>query len=337
MKKLVGAVLTLGVLALGAGGRYVWYAVHEPWQGYQGQVVVDIPAGYGSREIVDVLHDKGVIEHPYLSLAWLYFSPHQSRLQAGEYAFDRPLGAAEVFTRLAEGKVRLYGLTVPEGLRLDQVADRWMEQGFGSREEFLSAARAAMSMVREINPRAVSVEGYLFPETYSFPRGVTANTAVAAMLAAFRENLAGLERQVPRSAWPLDLNDTLILASLIESEVAVDDEREMVASVFLNRLERGMLLECDPTVVYALVQDGSYRGRLLSVDLGFDSPYNTYLHPDLPPGAISNPGYRSLLAAVQPASTEYLFFVRTSGGRHTFSRTLAEHNVAVAEYRRMND
>ena len=146
-----------------------------------------------------------------------------------------------------------------------------------------------------------------------------------------------LEQEVPREDWPLDLNDTLKLASLVESEVAVADERALVASVFMNRLDRNMRLECDPTVVYALIQDGSYRGRLLLVDLEFDSPYNTYRYPSLPPGAISNPGYQSMLAAVRPAETDYIFFVRTEGGRHAFSRTLAEHNRAVAEYRRMTN
>jgi UPF0755 protein len=186
-----------------------------------------------------------------------------------------------------------------------------------------------------VNPRAVSAEGYLFPETYSFPKGASARDAVTSMIAAFRNTLARLEQAVPPSEWPLDLNDTLILASLVESEVAVADERALVASVFMNRLERNMLLECDPTVVYALIRDGSYRGRLLRVDLAFDSPYNTYRYPRLPPGAISNPGYEALLAAVRPAESDYVFFVRTEGGRHNFSRTLAEHNAAVAEYRRM--
>jgi UPF0755 protein len=144
-----------------------------------------------------------------------------------------------------------------------------------------------------------------------------------------------LRAEVDPESWPLDLNRMLILASLIESEVAVSDERDLVSSVFLNRLERGMRLECDPTVVYGLIQDGAYRGRLLREDLSYDSPYNTYVYRNLPPGPIANPGYLSMLAAVRPAETDYIFFVRAEAGRHTFSRTLAEHNRAVAAYRRL--
>ena len=326
--------LLLALVAI-AAAAFGWQRLNQPWQGYEGDVVVEIPPGDGTREIVDRLVETGVLRDRSLALAWLYFSPDRGRLQAGEYLFDRPLSAPDVFTRLAEGRVRLYTLTVPEGFRVDQVAGRWEESGFGARQEFLDAAEAALPLAREINPEAPSIEGYLFPETYSFPRGTTATTAVQAMIRTFREAIARLEEEVPRSEWPLDLEDTLVLASLIESEVAVPDERTLVASVFANRLERNMLLECDPTVVYALLQDGSYRGRLLRVDLSFDSPYNTYRYPGLPPGAISNPGFDSLRAAVQPADTDYIFFVRTEGGRHTFSRTLAEHNQAVAAYRRM--
>jgi UPF0755 protein len=337
MKRLAVTVFLVSCIGIVASAGYGWYLVHRSFQGYEGELVVDIPAGASAVEIVDLLHERGVLEHRNLSLVWLYFSSQRGRLQAGEYVFDEPLDVPGVFEMLARGRVRLHTLTIPEGFRIDQIADRWAAEGFGDREEFLDAAGAALPAVQAINPRAVSVEGYLFPETYSFPSGVTAPEAVASMISAFEDTLARLEAEIPRSEWPLDLDGTLKLASLVESEVAVGDERPLVASVFINRLERNMLLECDPTVVYALIQDGSYRGRLLLVDLEFDSPYNTYRYPNLPPGAISNPGYLSLLAAVKPAETEYIFFVRTEGGRHAFSRTLAEHNRAVAEYRRMND
>ena len=337
MKRLAVLTLTAAFLAaLGLAG-WGWLAVHTPYQGYEGEAAVDIPAGSGSRDIVELLHSRGVIGYRYPALAWLYLSDYRGKLQAGEYAFDTPMDADAVLAKLADGDVRLYAFTIPEGFRIDQIADRWEETGFGDRDEFLRATEAALPMVQRINPRAESVEGYLFPETYSLPRAVTADQAVEAMVRAFEQTLARVEREVPRSEWPLDLHDTLILASLVESEVAVAEERGLVASVFLNRLDRNMRLECDATVVYALVRNGGYQGRILRADLALDSPYNTYLHPELPPGAISNPGYLSLLAAADPARTDYLFFVRTEGGRHTFSRTLAEHNVAVAEYRRMSN
>ena len=155
------------------------------------------------------------------------------------------------------------------------------------------------------------------------------------MIDRFREMVARLKQTVPESSWPHGLHDTTIVASLVESEAAHADERPLIASVYLNRLNRHILLQCDPTVIYALDLANKYRGTLTLADLRFESPYNTYVKPGLPPGPIMNPGYPSLLAAVQPASTNYLYFVRTDEGRHTFSETLAAHNRAVAAYRKL--
>jgi UPF0755 protein len=329
---LVTALLFLIILVSGSA-FYIWYQVQKPFRGYAGEIVVEISPGLSTREIVDRLVEEGVLSGRYTALAYLYFSDYRGRLQAGEFLFDEALAPISVFEKLARGEVRLYTFTVPEGFRVDQIADRWEQVGFGDSEGFLRATEAALPAVREINPQAVSIEGYLFPETYSFPAGVTADEAVAAMVRGLEDALGRLASELEPERWPLDLNGMLILASLIESEAAVADERALVSSVFLNRLERGMRLECDPTVIYALIQDGQYRGRLLRQDLSYDSPYNTYVYGDLPPGPITNPGYLSMLAAVQPSETEYLFFVRTDGGRHTFSRSLAEHNRAVAAYR----
>jgi len=325
---LAAIIVVAGVLAYGA------YLVTQPHPLPGNDVVVDIPSGYRSEEIIDLLLDNGILESRIPALVYLYFSPYRGRLQAGEYLFDESLTVEGVFKKLAGGEVRLYMFTIPEGLRISQIALRWEEAGLGTSEDFLNASSAALSDVLEINPDAVSVEGHLFPETYSFPREVTAPEAVDAMLGGFRNAVRRLEETVDRSEWPLDLNDVLVLASMIESEAAVPDERVVISSVFHNRLERGVKLDCDPTVIYALIQDGNYRGRLLREDLTFDSPYNTYVYGGLPPGAISNPGFASLLAAVQPDESDYMFFVRSEGSRHAFSRTLTEHNRAVAAYRR---
>ncbi len=334
MKKLALAALLVVVLAGGVAG-YAWYLVHEPFQGYSVETIVDIPSGLGSVEIVDLLIARGVVRYRYPSLAYLYVSDYRGRLQAGEYLFDESLSTPGVFQKLLRGDVRLYTFTVPEGLRVDEIADRWEESGFGDRAGFLEAAEAGLSAIREIDPAAVSVEGYLFPETYSFPRAVTAEDAVRAMIAGLSDAIERLEDEVDPDSWPLDLNSMLIMASMIESEAAVADERVLVSSVFTNRLDRQMRLECDPTVVYGMILDGNYRGRLLREDLAYDSPYNTYVYGDLPPGPIANPGYLSMLAALEPAETDFIFFVRTEGDRHTFSATLAEHDRAVAAYRRL--
>jgi UPF0755 protein len=229
----------------------------------------------------------------------------------------------------------LHRFTVPEGLTTLAVARRWEEQGFGIAEEFLIAAEGAVDLVRRFDDRAVSVEGYLFPETYSFARYTSARTVVETMIGRFEQVLDRLQQTLPAEKWPLNLRDTVILASLVETEAAHADERPLVASVYLNRLNKRILLQCDPTVIYALEREDRYRGRLTFADLRYKSPYNTYVNPGLPPGPIANPGYASLVASVQPATTKYLFFVRTVESRHTFSETLAAHNRAVAAYRKM--
>jgi len=241
----------------------------------------------------------------------------------------------EVIGKLASGSVYLHKFTVPEGLTAEDIAQKWQEQGFGSAEDFSKAATAALEMVHRFDDKAQSVEGYLFPETYSFPRRTTARQAVDTMIARFQQMIGRLRQIQPEDKWPLNLHDTIILASLVESEAAQADERPLIASVYLNRLNRHILLQCDPTVIYALEQADRYRGRLTLADLQFNSPYNTYLKAGLPPGPIANPGYPSLLAAIQPAMTNYLFFVRTIESRHTFSETLASHNRAVDAYRKL--
>jgi UPF0755 protein len=334
LKRVLLVLLLVLILGAAGGVGYGWFLVSQPYRGHTGSVIVEIPPGFGSEAITDLLIENGIIQHRMPALAYLYFSSHRGKLQAGEYEFDQALDVEGVFSKLARGDIRLHKFTVPEGLILEEIADLWQEAELGDRAGFIEAASEVLPLVREIDGAAVSVEGYLFPETYSFRKDVTAGEAVQSMIRGFESAVHRLETAIDRDDWPLDLTDALILASLIESEAAVADERVVISSVFHNRLRRGMLLECDPTVIYALRLDGSYRGRLLRKDLDFDSPYNTYRYPKLPPGPIANPGYQSLLAAISPVDSDFLFFVRTDGGRHTFSRTLAEHNRAVAAYRR---
>jgi UPF0755 protein len=241
-----------------------------------------------------------------------------------------------VIDKLVKGAVLLHRFTVPEGLTVAEIGGYWEAQGFGKAEDFAAAAASGGDLVRDLEgngKQEVSLEGYLFPETYSFPSRVTARKAIEAMVARFRVVLGQLKKDVPVESWPLGVRETLIMASLIEEEAAVADERPTISSVFLNRLKKNMLLQCDPTVVYALERAKQYRGQLLTVDLKFDSPYNTYRYAGLPPGPISNPGRGALEAAVKPASSPYFYFVRTVDSRHTFSETLAAHNRAVAAYR----
>jgi UPF0755 protein len=239
--------------------------------------------------------------------------------------FDKPMTVPEVVQKLVSGSVYLHKFVVPEGLTTQDIAQRWEEQGFGKADDFLKAATAkeSLALIQDLDTQSPSVEGYLFPETYSFPKRTTERQAITVMVARFRAVLTKLQQEIPTEHWPLDLRQTVILASLIESEAKVDDERPVIGGVYLNRLKRHTLLQCDPTVIYALEQANQYRGALTLKDLKFESPYNTYVHAGLPPGPIMNPGYASLRAAAEPSSTAAIYFVRTVDGRHTFSESLA--------------
>lgn len=329
---LVGlAALLLAATGLAMYVRHEWRLAGEPADGG----IVEIPRGLGTREVVELLKDKKVIRDKTSALAYILYSGTPHKLQAGEYLFDQPMTIPDVIGKIASGNVVLHRFTVPEGLTTVAMAQKWQEQGFGPADEFSGAAATALDAVHRFDGNAVSVEGYLFPETYSFRKHTTAKQAVEAMIGRFQQTVGKLQEAVPDSKWPLNLHDTVILASLVETEAALSDERPVVASVYLNRLNRHIRLQCDPTVIYALELATKYRGTLSLTDLQFNSPYNTYMKLGLPPGPIANPGYASLLAAIQPATTNYIFFVRTVESRHTFSENLAAHNRAVAAYRKL--
>lgn len=330
MKKLLFLSVLLIAVAFGALAMYVREELRMPGQ----TGLVEIPKGFGAREVVGLLEDKKVISDQYVALAYLFYTRAHGKLQAGEYMFEKPMTIPEVMNRLTTGAVFLHKFTVPEGLTLAETAYKWQEQGFGKAEEFIEAADGAVESVRRFDDKAESAEGYLYPETYSFPSRVTARQAIDAMVGRFKQMVEHLTKTVPQDRWPLSLRETVILASLVESEAAREDERPLIASVYLNRLERHILLQCDPTVIYALQQADRYRGSLTLADLQFNSPYNTYLNAGLPPGPIANPGYPALLASIQPADTKYFYFVRSLEGGHTFSETLAAHSRAVSAYRK---
>jgi UPF0755 protein len=333
MRRLLLIVLFVfvGIAGLAFYARRQWRIVGSPAEGE----FVEIPHGLGAREIVGLLVERKVILDRYAALAYVFYSGTRHRLQAGEYLFDHPMTIPEVIGKLSSGAVYLHKFTIPEGLTTAVIAQKWEEQGFGTAEEFAAAAQGAVDLVRPLDENATSVEGYLFPETYSFRRHTTAQQAIEAMVARFHQIVNRLEQALPKDQWPLNLHDTVVLASLVETEAAQPDERPLIASVYLNRLKRHILLQCDPTVIYALAQSDLYRGTLTLADLKFKSPYNTYLNPGLPPGPIANPGYASLLAAIQPSASNYIFFVRTVESRHVFSETLAAHNRAVTAYRKL--
>ena len=339
MMKFGRVLLTLFFLLVGLGVVGYFYLqpqFHIPHSAGPDPILIEIPKGAGTRDVVHLLKDRNIISNEYLALGYLAFTGERRRLQAGEYLFDRPISVSEVLEKIASGRVYLHKFTVPEGITVRQTAMKWEEQGFGPAQDFLNATKGSVALVRDLDAEADSLEGYLFPETYSFPSHTTPQQAVEAMVARFHEVIGKLHQVIPPDQWPANLHQTVILASIVESEAAADEERPMIASVYQNRLRKSMRLQCDTTVIYALEREDRYRGKLTLSDLKFDSRYNTYVYPGLPPTAIMNPGYDSLVAAFRPAATNYIFFVRTTGGRHTFSETLAAHNIAVKKYRAMS-
>jgi UPF0755 protein len=333
------AGLALLLLALAVGLLLAAWALAlelRPYQGWTGEaVIVEVPPGQPTRAIARRLAEAGVLRSPFLFSLRARFSGRAQDLRAGEYRFDRPVTAEEVLRILTEGRVLLHPVTVPEGLNLKETALRLAEQGVADREGLL-AAFADPAPVRDLDPEAPDLEGYLFPDTYAFPRGVSATEVAAAMTGQLREVLRAIGWQGGEPGGR-GLRELVTLASLVEKESGVEDERALVAGVFAGRLARGWRLECDPTVVYALDRDGRWeKGRqLLRADLAYDSPYNTYQVAGLPPGPICSPGRGALEAALRPEETEALYFVALGdgSGRHEFSRTLREHLNAVSRYR----
>jgi UPF0755 protein len=331
--------LAVGLLLLIVGGLLGYLYLEREMGVYQTPIAAtpfEIPAGMRARDVLHLLHERGLVGNERLTMAYLVVSGQRKSLRAGEYLFDIPVTTRDVIERLVSGAIHLHRFTVPEGLTLKEVALEWEEQGFGEAQAFVAAAAESLDLVREFEgdqPPTGSLEGYLFPETYSFPLRTTPRQAIEAMVSRFRTVLAQLTSKTPAESWPLNVHEAVILASLVEAEAAVDDERSMIASVFLNRLKLRMLLQCDPTVIYALERSNEYKGRLTTADLKVDSPYNTYRYAGLPPGPIANPGKRSLEAVTRPADSRNLYFVRTTEGRHTFSENLSGHNRAVAAYR----
>jgi len=320
------------LLLLMVGAGYLYLSLYRPYQGFpDGGVYVDIPHGASQRTIARLLGENGVVRSR-LAFEALCRQRKRRTMEAGEYFFNHPATAFEVYDAIANGRVYVREFVVPEGFTMFDIADLAASEGFLSREEFLGAARDA-SPIRDFAPGAPSLEGFLFPATYEFPRHMTGKDMTGAMVKKFRQEWASLQLADP--SVQNRARDIVTLASLVERETPRPEERPHVAGVFTNRLRVGQPLQCDPTVTYALTLAGAYSGKLAGADLRFPSPYNTYRNKGLPPGPIANPGEAALRAALDPPPTGDIYFVANTEGGHFFSKTLKEHNRNVARYRRL--
>ncbi|MBN1272765.1 MAG: endolytic transglycosylase MltG [Candidatus Aminicenantes bacterium] len=309
-----------------------WFTVEWkiPYSSQSEPDFFSVPSGSSVERITRDLQKAGILKKRWpFSIGYKFFY-HPNTLKAGEYSLSPSFSPKDVLHALAMGKVYVRPMTIPEGLTRQETASL-LEEEYGITAERFVKITSCPDLMKDWDPQAESLEGYLFPETYHFPRTVKAETVVEAMVAQFREvfsdtwkKRAGEMEKTPR--------EIVILASLVEKETAVPEERALISSVFHNRLNRGMKLDCDPTIIYALKEEERYTGRLRYRDLKWDSPYNTYVHAGLPPGPICNPGRGSLQAALFPEKTNYLYFVSKNDGSHYFSRTLKEHQRAVFKY-----
>jgi UPF0755 protein len=293
--------------------------------------------GYSTRRIASELKSAGVIRSEEAFILWHYVHRHRS-LKAGEYLFEKPANIVDLQTRLMRGDVYFHTVVVPEGYTMFDIARAIEAAKLGPAEDFLKVAQSDTALIADIAPGAQSLEGYLFPDTYQFSRMMTMHEMAAAMVKQFRQvaHQVGLTTTAgtPDSVGTRDVQRSVIMASIVEKETAVADERPLVASVYYNRLAKKIALDADPSIIYAELLAGSYAGALHHADMQFDSPYNTYRHAGLPPGPIGNPGRSALEAALHPATSDYYYFVADAQGHHRFARDLEEHNKNVVAYRR---
>jgi UPF0755 protein len=351
-------------IALIAGAGWLGWALLTPVTP-SAQIFVMLHPGYSTRRIAHELKSAGVIRSEEAFLLWHYF--HRGRsLKAGEYLFEKAADVEDVHQRLARGDVYFHTVVVPEGFTMFDIARAVEAAGLGPAADFLKVAETN-ALIADLAPHSHSLEGYLFPDTYQFSRMQSMEEIAAAMVCQFRavaqevgliapsggegikssadtssnkSHLCGLiilqVRDGDRSAGETrtDLERTVTMASIVEKETAVPEERPMVASVYYNRLNKRIALDADPSVIYAELLAGTYTGALHHDDMRFNSPYNTYRFPGLPPGPIANPGKSALEAAMHPVQSEYFYFVADAQGHHRFARTIEEHNKNVAAYRR---
>ena len=288
-----------------------------------------IPKGSGYPEIVRILQDARVLRHPFVFRTLVLATATGRHLQSGEYSFPAPPSAFEVWRKLVRGDVALYNVTIPEGSNIHDIARILGDSELADRGAFVAAA-TSMEVAARLGIPADTAEGFLFPDTYVLVKFMSEEEIIGIMVRQFRRRFTPEMEEKGRQAG-FSLGQIVTIASIIEKETGVREEKPLVSAVIRRRLALGMPLQMDPTVIYGLRKFGEDLTRR---DLRTPNPYNTYLKRGLPPGPITNPGLASLEAAITPAAADYLYFVSRNDGSHEFTTTLKDHNRAVAAYRR---
>lgn len=330
MKKLgIAILLILIFLFIGVAGVYlniVAYVKKPPNTPPVEQAVV-VQYGLGFKALSTLLYQKGMILHPVKFRLFARIKGYDKRIKAGEYLLSSAMTPEKILETMVDGRVYLHRLTIPEGYNLGQIAKAVETEGFTSEADFLKAATDP-DLVHVKGIDAQTFEGYLFPDTYYFPRGVTPENIISIMVKRF-QTVFKPEWEKQTKTLGMTIHQVITLASIIEKETAVADERPIISSVFHNRLKRNMRLESDPTVIYGM---GDYNGNITRKDLESPTRYNTYTMKGLPPGPISNTGAKAIEAALFPADTKFLYFVSRNNQTHYFSTNFRDHNRAVRKY-----
>ncbi len=314
----------LVLLVLGVG---IWFFYRSQFGPGEKAGSIYIPKGSTVNQVAEMLHQQGVIRSPWAFKTWVRFKKAGAALQPGEYEFSAGMTPREVLGKIVRGERVVHKLIIPEGYSFSQIAQAIEKAGIAPAAEILKHYQDPL-LIKKLGLPVTSLEGFLFPATYDYDQGTQANELLQKMVETFLKNFdKSLREQTMAVGW--NIPQIVTLASIIEKETGQAAERPMISSVFHNRLRLGMKLESDPTVIFGLP---NFDGNIRKTDLQNPHPYNTYVHPGLPPGPIASPGKESLKAALNPVSTSYLFFVAKGDGTHQFSMTLEEHLEAVAKY-----
>lgn len=323
----------VALLALLATHHYTNQPIVHPYATH----VITIPQGAAASTIYHQLQNYSVLPDSWLIRTWFKIKTSQNTLKAGDYLFPSPITPRQVYQKLIQGDVMKRSVTIPEGLNRFEIVAIIEKLGLASSEhllEFTSDPRL-LDLIKDLDPIATNIEGYLYPDTYQYTQNSTGEQLLMMMVKQFRQVFSPAFVQRANQL-KMSVRDVVTLASLIEREAKLDEERPLISSVYHNRLQKGMKLDCDPTVVYAAILAQKWTGVIRRSDLQRQSPYNTYLNPGLPPGPIASPGRKSIEAALFPADTPYLYFVvnaAANNGSHLFTDNFAHHQANVALYR----
>jgi len=326
----MGALLVVSAAATVAA--WAWWVLHQPFDDHRGARTVEVRPGQGAAQILRQLEEAGVVADARLARLYLHWL-HDPPLKAGEYRFDAPLATPDVLAKLIRGVIVSYPVTLIEGLTAGEIADALAAKGFGD-ADLLRAEMGTPERIADLDPEAPDLEGYLYPDTYSFARGTSEAEIVDTLVRTFRQRFRDQVEPLWAERAPTTVRGLVTLASIVEKEALLDEERPRIAGVYAHRLRIGMALAADPTVIFALKQQGTWDGNLRKADLQLDVPYNTYVRPGLPPGPICSPALASLRAAATPEDTPYLYFVSRNDGTHAFASSYAEHTRNVERWQR---